>query len=458
VQHAVGVRCRNRDTREARFKVEIGRGFYTHVALAGLGKKAKARMSKRLADDRRRAIWFITQDKTDIDCIRAGDWLLECVKELDAFDYVESVAVKDQNGFDRLDGYLIVKPKWQKEVDRLREECIWNDPVLQPLLEPPPPWTSLHRYIGPLRKTFIKNLSPKERKTIAEDFRTGVIAEHARGVSALERTALSIDEDILDLVQRHAVDIIGHKGEQPEADEAMVKDDVTVARMYAGKRFHLSYTCDRRGRIYADQYLNFARQDHVRAVFRFAKGDKLGEDNVRWLQIHVANCHGEVAKKSYQERVQWCLVNHDLIQRVAAEPDSTIAEWREVDAPFAFVAACKELVRAYPDPDNFETHLPISLDGTANAIQHSALILRDENAAKWVNLTPSDHPQDVYREVVERVLTDLRIEATEPADCALADLIDRACFADWWLRRLDLLRVCPDTLGRITKFSKHEPN
>ena len=25
-------------------------------------------------------------------------------------------------------------------------------------------------------------------------------------------------------------------------------------------------------------------------------------------------------------------------------------------------------------------------------------------------------------------------------------------------KRLERLRVCPDTLGRITKFSKHEPN
>jgi hemolysin D len=43
------------------------------------------------------------------------------------------------------------------------------------------------------------------------------------------------------------------------------------------------------------------------------------------------------------------------------------------------------------------------------------------------------------------------------ADSAIAAIIEERPHTDAEYRRQHL-RVCPDTLGRITKFSKHEPN
>ena len=76
---------------------------------------------------------------------------------------------------------------------------------------------------------------------------------------------------------------------------------------------------------------------------------------------------------------------------------ATFQEWRDVDKPFAFVAACRELVAA--GDKNFITHLPISFDGRANGIAHLALIAKDRAAAEMVNLSESDERHDIYSEV-----------------------------------------------------------
>ena len=50
------------------------------------------------------------------------------------------------------------------------------------------------------------------------------------------------------------------------------------------------------------QQLNYAREDHVRALFEFAGGLPLTEDGaggkkaMEWLEIHAANCYGEDKK------------------------------------------------------------------------------------------------------------------------------------------------------------------
>ena len=51
----------------------------------------------------------------------------------------------------------------------------------------------------------------------------------------------------------------------------------------------------------------------------------------------------------------------------------------------------------------FISHLPVSIDGSANGIQHYSAMLRDEVGAKTVNLTPTDAPQDIYQTVADKI-------------------------------------------------------
>ena len=250
--------------------------------------------------------------------------------------------------------------------------------------------------------------------------------QHVAAVNRLQSVALRIDPLIRDLVRDFAVDLLskpqdktdrllasdddrtkklGRRAKsQRDANINTVANDVAVANFFKDK-LYLGYNCDRRGRIYALSHLNYAREDHVRAMFRFAKGEPLGPDGLDWLEINVANCWGKGEdKKPWSGRRQWVRENlKERIEPVGVNPRDNFHIWSKADDPFQFVSACVELVNAYKDPDNFETTLPIGSDGSCNGLQHLAMIMRDEKTAKNVNLIDTVMPADIYGVIVRRV-------------------------------------------------------
>jgi DNA-directed RNA polymerase, mitochondrial len=238
---------------------------------------------------------------------------------------------------------------------------------------------------------------------------------------------------MLALVERFAVDVMGRAGDKREAGEMTVAADVGDARYIGDRPFYIPRNCDKRGRINSICHFNFDRGDHVRSLFRFARGMNLDrEEGTFWLEVHCANCHGETDKRSWRERINWVAKNRHFIERVAADPEGTFELWRHTDSPFCFVAACRELAAAWSDLENFETHLPIGFDGSCNGLQHLALIARDPKTAYMVNVGPNpadgrwpNAPQDVYASVI--------------AETARLLEADDEHWARWWLRRFDEL-------------------
>jgi DNA-directed RNA polymerase len=232
---------------------------------------------------------------------------------------------------------------------------------------------------------------------------------------------LRINQSLLPLIEKFAVELMGHDGKKLKADRRTVKADLRHARWAGNKAIYLDYSCDKRGRIYGVQQINYAREDHVRSLFEFDRGEWLsadgceGREAMHCLEIHAANCGpGGIDKKPWANRLRWAKENTDLIERVAADPQNSFDLWRGADKPFAFVAACQELVRARKDPLGFETHLPIGFDGTCNGIQHLALLARDEKAGELVNLIDSPIPQDIYAVVTGHVMSLLESEDQRP--------------------------------------------
>ena len=159
-------------------------------------------------------------------------------------------------------------------------------------------------------------------------------------------------------------------------------------------------------------------------MFRFANGAPIDDEGRYWLKVHAANSHGEADKLWFGDRTAWTDKNRDLIERIAADPFATFQEWRDVDKPFAFVAACRELVAS--DDPNFITHLPISFDGRANGIAHLALIAKDRAAAEMVNLLESDERHDIYSDVARRLRNDgLQQSFSDLTDKELRALVKR---------------------------------
>jgi DNA-directed RNA polymerase len=246
---------------------------------------------------------------------------------------------------------------------------------------------------------------------VAESFKLPRFRQgHLRAVNTLGDVPLRIDEWTLRLVERFAADVETYPDEDRRVADLsqIVRDVETAGKCLRRGVFHNSYCIDFRGRLNAEQSFNFQQRDRVRSLYRFARGVPVGAGErsgygLWWLMVHVANCYGE-DKLSYDARVAWTKQHWSDIERVATQPER-FDWWRtdKVDKPFAFAAACREVVKCADGP-NYETTLPCSFDHTASGLQHLALIGLDEKTAELVNLTPRAAPHDVYGALAKRTV------------------------------------------------------
>jgi DNA-directed RNA polymerase len=220
-------------------------------------------------------------------------------------------------------------------------------------------------------------------------------------------------------VRKHNRGLIG--------DRVLFQEDmVTAAAMAKLERFHTPMNMDWRGRVYALSHFNFQREDRVRALFNFADGLPIGEEGLRWLKIHTANCGDfrvdgiKISKRTLQEREQWSADNVQLIGSIALAP-LVHTEWMQAGKPFLFLAACFELTSALAVGPSYTTHLPISFDGSCSGLQHLSAMTRAAEGS-MVNLTPSPLPQDVYQQVADDTHALVTADLDNPETAQLAQL------------------------------------
>ena len=184
------------------------------------------------------------------------------------------------------------------------------------------------------------------------------------------------------------------------------------------EQFYIGWSFDFRGRMYPVSHFNYHRDDHVKAMFLFARGKKLTEDSEGWLYIHLANTgdFNKISKKSLDERIEWVQDNHDQIMSVAEDYKATFDYWSTADKPFQFLAACLEYKKLQDQGiQHYVCHMPISLDGTNSGVQHYAAALRSSEDGHMVNLVPDEKCQDVYQVVANEVNRRLHQDGSEEA-------------------------------------------
>ena len=384
-------------------KLDIGEVFYANVTIAKATKEARGDKAARRAlrwrqlvltgklkaqrhetpgawlDRLRRtrfAIWeALTEEVSRPDRLRAGGWLLQCAEEADLVCFV---------GND-----LVPVDKWADDLRRVWNVVLRSNVRLLPTKEKPEPWTKPEIFRNGLRARFVSHWNRDHQKSIAELFKSPAFQNrHLKAANRLGEVALRVDDWTLRLVDALDADPSGG-----------VKIAATVARRGT---FHNSYHIDTRGRFYADQGFNYNSADTTRSLFRFAHGAEISDDGIYWLRIHAANCYG-LDKLPYEARAAWVAEHEGDIARTFSAPLETKDFWRSADKPFAFAAACRELVLADNNP-KFITTLPTAFDHTASGIQHLALIGLDEKTARIVNLQACDKPRDIYGELTDRTL------------------------------------------------------
>jgi DNA-directed RNA polymerase len=347
--------------------------------------------------------------------------------------------------------------------------AISNNPMFFPMQRPPEPWTSWSRggypEVKSTRNVLVRTRVKESIAQVKEAIASGQMKPTLDALNAIQSVAYRINEPVLAIMQQcyeRDVPVKGlpRKADLPKPDKPdwetlteneqrawkikassvrtrnrgfigeriLFAEDTTTAKLLAGGPFWTPCNLDWRGRVYPLSHFNFQRDDRVRALFLFDQGARIGEEGLRWLKVHLANCgdFGKISKRPMAERVQWVDAHLEEILAMVSFPMGSAHQWwRDADKPFLFLAACMELQQALETGLSFVTRLPCSFDGTCSGLQHLCAMTRAEEG-RLVNLTDGELPQDVYETVAAKVRSRIEADKDNPlAAICLAYGIDR---------------------------------
>ncbi len=357
-----------------------------------------------------------------------------------------------------------------ESIDAVKEYISETTPVYGPCIEPPLRWEGMTGggfHTEKLRRIhrYLVKMSPSARRLMRERHMPTVLA----AVNALQETAWAVNTEVLDVLMALAeagrevagvtlptdeprpdraewMDTVDKKDRTPQQEaeltqwkRAMVgwyerrkKRVSSYGRFYTstrqaqqfrdGQALHFVYFLDSRGRAYPLGIgLSPQGNDLQKGLLRFHAGLPLHTDKaIRWFLIHGANKFG-FDKATLDEREQWTRDNRTMILACANNPLDN-QQWTKADNPLQFLAWCLEYRQWVTDP-GFVSHLPVSMDGSCNGLQHFSAMLRDSVGGEATNLTDNEEMQDIYRRVAEATV--VRLQAAKD---------DAEGFRQWWLK------------------------
>tara|TARA_R100001460_G_scaffold3427_1_gene10402 strand:- start:7101 stop:9527 length:2427 start_codon:yes stop_codon:yes gene_type:complete len=340
--------------------------------------------------------------------------------------------------------YLTPTEKTMEWIDRINARGEILAPRYMPCVIPPRDWTSptdggYHtRHIRPL--PLIKTVN----RRYLEEMEHHEMPEEYTAINALQKTKWAVNKPILEVMktvwesgdswgglpQRDPLPLPPTqfpnkpKSEMTEAERVMFKEwKHAAARVHqsnsrlTSKRLQLVRTMsmadkfkdfdefyfvwqnDFRGRKYVvSSFLSPQGPDYAKALLTFANGVPLTSEGIYWLGVHGANCFGE-DKVSFDDRAYWVSKNTDAIEACAEDPYEN-TWWTKASDPWMFLAFCFEWRKAAVGRIS---HLPVSLDGSNNGLQHLSAINLDMKGGESTNLVPCEIPRDIYQDVADEV-------------------------------------------------------
>lgn len=134
----------------------------------------------------------------------------------------------------------------------------------------------------------------------------------------------------------------------------------------------------------------------------------------------------------------------EVARGMLRHPESVplMQKWLRQDKPFVCAQVTIEYARAlehydhYGSFESFLSGVPVHADGSCNGFQHYTALTRDRKGAVFVNLVPSDRPQDVYGGVVDHVKKTI-------------ERIVQTNVVPWWLHTPTALQRHPKIMAYI---------
>lgn len=390
---------------------------------------------------------FVNVGQAVLNCVMVGSELFEVYDRPKKKFFVKNLGLSETG---------------RRLVDDLTDQIKWMSPIFKPMLTEPKPWTSFHS--GCYHDTklaslvpMVRRVSPKQKEMIEAAFKSGSMDRITRALNAVQSTPFAINKPVLEQVklawergdvvskfprksklrvpgktknwdeldskQRKHVKKTKEKiilrNRALDADLVNMTTDLNIADELAKHdRFYLPHNLDFRGRIYPIPTFNHQRADHIRALFQFARGKRLGPTGAYWLCINLANTgdFNKISKKSLDERIRWVNANQRTLYLIGKKPGLTRHIWQEADKPFSFLAACIDFAGYVENGEDHVSHIPPALDGANSGVQHYSAALRDEKGGATVNLVPQEQPADVYQIVADRVKEAINTDTSDEAE------------------------------------------
>lgn len=222
-----------------------------------------------------------------------------------------------------------------------------------------------------------------------------------------------------------------------------------------GRAFWQPHSFDFRGRLYpSNQMLTNQGDDISKGLIRFHNGYPIGEDGLRALCLHAANCAGK-DKLELNARYDYIWNLMDDIMKI---DDDVVAIdlIKDADEPICFYAACLEIkaAMAYASEHgshvDYISHLPVAVDGTCNGLQILSLLGKDKVGAQQTNCTSSPTRNDLYLQVarkVQKIITDDIARHSDTSDIGQA--------ARSWMQKIQNDHVARKTVKRAVMTTSY---
>tara|TARA_R100001463_G_scaffold1188_3_gene5047 strand:+ start:934 stop:3372 length:2439 start_codon:yes stop_codon:yes gene_type:complete len=183
-------------------------------------------------------------------------------------------------------------------------------------------------------------------------------------------------------------------------------------------QFYFPHNADFRGRKYTlPAFLTPQGPEYSKSLLTFAEGKPIEtQEQEDWLAIHGANCAG-VDKVSFYDRIKFVRDNNDAIIQ-SAQNGLNCEFWQKMDDPWLFYAFCHEWAEYKRHGKGYLSCLPVALDGSNNGLQHYSAMLRCPIGGKATNLTSEDIPQDIYQDVADYTLDQVKMLASQNDEMA----------------------------------------
>jgi hypothetical protein len=331
---------------------------------------------------------------TDRRSVLLGDYFLTC------FDF-SGIIYREYNHA-KSDIALV---KLNKDyLDEIKKNLIISPSTL-PMLCKPAKW-GYNKYGGFLENEILKKEVYTKSPSNKHKMENKELLYNA--VNYLNSIQFAINIDLLNFLDKEGNSFLYNDCEADITESEILQKVITIkiAETYKNIPFYLNTHADWRGRLYTNSFfISYQGSDLSASLLLLYNGETLTDQGKEYLYIYGANLFDEkindssISKKPYNERIKWVKDNYEKIINL------DIDFIKKAESKFLFAAFCLTLKKIHKDP-NYKVNLPVFLDATCSGIQHLSTLLKDEELAKKVNLTPqtnSDSVKDIYSEIKDDI-------------------------------------------------------